>query len=168
MSRKNEINPLAALILAGIGYRAAQQGRNPFFAIIKAIFGFFFVILGVWAIVAFIASFKSPPVPVAPPVGFASPASSAPAVSSSGIPAVPATTAVVDRLGRMLNDAAIVDATGTVIGMVHGGRPVHIIGLDGGRLRIRKHDGQEGLVATDSVVDVGDWIGSLPERTGSP
>jgi hypothetical protein len=169
MSRKkiSDINPIVALVLAAMGYRAYQQGRNPFWAILKTIFGFFFAIFVVIAIGGFIASFNSPPIPVNPTAGIAPPASSAVAVSSSGIPALSPTTAV-DRLGRVLDDAAIVDATGTVIGMVHQGRAIHIIAVDGSRLRIRKHDGQEGFVAADSVADVGDWIGSSSERMGSP
>lgn len=102
------------------------------------------------------------------PVAFTSPVPGSPAISPTGIPATAPANTAIDRLGRMLNDVAIVDATGTVIGMVHEGRPVHIVGADAGRLRIRMHDGQEGFVAADSVVDVGEWIGSLPERTGSP
>ncbi len=91
-----------------------------------------------------------------------------PAFSPPAIPAAPPAATAVDRLGQMIADAEVVDATGTVIGMLHAGRPVHIIGVDAGRLRIRKQDGQAGFVAADSVVDVGEWVGSVPERTGSP
>jgi hypothetical protein len=162
------------LVLGAIAYGAFQRGKNPFSAVLKAIGLFFAVpILLVLGLVGLAYLFGSPatsPAARETPVAFASPVSGPPAVSPTGIPAAPppATTAV-DRLGRMLNDAAIVDARGTTIGMVHEGRPVHIIGTKiGGWIRIRKHDGQEGFVAADSVADVGEWAGSVPERMGSP
>jgi hypothetical protein len=115
----------------------------------------------------------SHPPPISPtasenPGAFSSPVAGPPAISPTGIPTAPPGKTAVDRLGRALNDTEVVDAAGAVIGMVHEGRPVHIIGLDGGRLRIRMHDGQEGFVRADSVADTGEWIGSVPERTGSP
>jgi len=176
MSRKNEINPLVALILAGIGYRAYQQGRNPFFAILKAIFGFFFVILGAFAIIGLIASHNSPPVPVTPTaVGDGATMPSAATVFAPATPAIaavpsPATSAIVavDELGQMLSDSEILDASGAVIGRVHEGRPVHIVGATSAWLRIRKHDGQEGFIPAASADDVGAWVGSMPERAGSP
>lgn len=176
MSRKNQINPLVALILAGIGYRAYQQGRNPFFAIIKAIFGFALAILGIFAVLALIASHNSPPAPV-PTSASGSDATIPPAdaVSAPATPAIaaipsPATSALaaVDELGQMLSDSEVLDATGAVIGTVHAGRPVHIIGATSAWLRIRKHDGQEGFIPSASADDVGAWVGSEPQRMGSP
>ena len=73
-----------------------------------------------------------------------------------------------DRLGEMLDDATIFSTTGLAIGTAHRGRPVHIIGIKDGQVHIRKHDGQEGFIDADSVADVGAWIGSMPERAGSP
>jgi hypothetical protein len=104
------------------------------------------------------------------PVAFSSPAFSPPAISPTEIPAASPSTTAVDRLGRMLGDANVVDATGAVIAMVHEGRPVHIIGLDAApsRIRIRIHDGREGFIPGGSAVDVGEWAGSEPERMGSP
>ena len=104
------------------------------------------------------------------PVAFSSPAFSPPAISPTEIPAASPTTTAVDRLGRMLGNAEVADTTGRVIGMVHEGRPVHIIGIDAAssRIQIRIHDGQEGFISAGSAVDVGEWAGSEPERSGSP
>jgi hypothetical protein len=158
------------LILAAITYGASQKGKNPFLAVLKAI-GLFFAVPILLVLTLVVLAYRpdapaTSPLTSETPATFASPVALLPEDSPTAIPSAPA--ARVDRLGRVLNDAAIVDATGTVIGMVHEGRPVHIIGFDAGRVKIRKHDGQEGFVPADRVGDVGEWAGSVPERTGSP
>jgi len=176
VSKKNEISPLAALFLAGVGYRAYQQGRNPFFAIIKFIFGFFFLMLGCLFVLGLFA--KSAP-PSSPPLDtsrFVSPplvTSRLPgpiALATTPPPPLPSSSSVarVDELGQLLSDTEIVNASGAVIGTVHAGRPVHIVGATSAWLLIRKHDGQEGFIPTASADDVGAWVGSMPERMGSP
>jgi hypothetical protein len=158
------------LILAAIVYGASQKGKNPFLAVLKAI-GLFFAVPILLVLTLVVLAYRpnapaTSPLTSETPAIFASPVAVLPEDSPTVIPSAPA--ARVDRLGRVLSDATVLDATGAVIGIVHEGRLVHIIGFDAGRVKIRKHDSQEGFVAADHMVDAGDWVGSVPERTGSP
>ena len=166
------------LILAAIGYSAMQKGKNPFTAILKAII---YPILAIGALLIVHFAYLSSRDASTTPSSSSSTTESdwrrrwdTPGLAVSGpistpVPRMdPTIVKSVDHLGRVLYDAAVTDSSDVLIATIHRDRPVHIIEIGGGRTRIRLHDGQEGFVASDSVVDVGDWIGSLPERSGSP
>jgi Bacterial SH3 domain len=186
--RGRELTTFEKLVLAGVGYRAYQKGKNPFFAMILFPFKMMGVVIVLYLIIGIIASIVNPdfdkpdPVttgssPVSSGGGSVAPSYGGPpipvsATSSSTAPApvAPAISglAPVDDLGKTLSDTEVIDTSGTVIGTVHAGRPVHIIGATPTWLRIRKHDGREGFIPVNAANDVGAWVGSAPEMAGSP
>jgi len=171
MSNKKEISPGALLIAGAIGYDAMQKGRNPFWAIIRWFFVYPAILLGVGSMIltAINTTDSGHPPPDAPGSATTSMASPPPSVAVPAPIASAAVPAEVNHLGSVLYDTAVDSADGTVIGMVHAGRPVHIIATNPAYgFRIRLHNGKEGFVAADAVADTGDWVGSAPERAGSP
>jgi hypothetical protein len=187
--RGREPTTFEKLVLAGVGYRAYQKGKNPFFAMILFPFKMMGILIILYLIICIVGPFINPnfdkPDPVTtgstpvssgasiapsysgPPVSFPATSPSTDPIPTTLAPAISG-LAAVDELGQILSDNEVIDTSGTVIGTVHAGRPVHIIGATPTWLRIRKHDGQEGFIPATAANDIGAWVGSAPAMAGSP
>jgi hypothetical protein len=159
MGRK--VSPLEELVVAGVAYNAYQKGKNPFWAVIKFYGALIFMVLAAMlALVIYNDSNRATP---------AETTAVAPADAPVAVAPAPVDTPFAeDRLGNVTEDTTVLGAAGAVIGTAHRGRPVHIIGMGSGQVHIRMHNGQEGWLPQSSVADAGPWVGSMPERAGSP